>query len=120
MKQRVLLLVACAALALGGCAGQSTSGRVDANFRGAGAPDRGWGYLDKSASTREIGVDQSRNVCHKVAATGATFGSSAGRVAWIDEAGALTETDLHSAPVAEPGQLPEPRSLNDRCFDDSD
>jgi hypothetical protein len=121
MTQRAVVIFAVAALALGGCAGQSTSGRLDAYLRQVGGqPDRGWGYLDKSAHTRETGDDQSRDVCDTVAANGATFNSSAGRVAWIDEAGALTETDLQSSPLSVSGLLLERRSLTAHCFDDSD
>jgi hypothetical protein len=121
MIQRAVVLFACAAFALGGCAGQSTSGRPDANLREvAGEPDRGWGYLAKSAHTREKGDDRSRDVCDTVAANGASFDSNAGRVAWLDEAGALTETELHSSRVSEPGLLLERRSLTALCFDDSD
>ena len=121
MIQRAVVLFACAALALGGCAGQSTSGRQDAYLREVGGePDRGRGYLDKSAHPLENGYDQSRYVCDTVVADGATFESNAGRVAWIDEAGALTETDLHSPSLSVPGLLLERRILNRHCFDESD
>jgi hypothetical protein len=121
MIQRAVVMFACAALALCGCAAESTSGRLDAYLREvAGEPDRGWGYLDTSLHTRENGDDPSRCVRGTAAADGATFHSSAGRVAWIDEAGALTETDLHAPPLSVPGLLPDRRTINGRCFDDSD
>ena len=121
MIQRALVLVACVALALGGCAGQSTPDRLDARLREAdGEPDRGWGYLGKSAYTREVDNNPSRDVCDTVAANEATLGSSAGRVAWIDDSGALTETDLYSPAGSNPGLLRKRGSLNGRCFDGSD